>query len=340
MSNPSLRRHIRTFQLAGVAIILSGAVLLFVSDGSRAAPGIRQGTTVTYGVLAGSTITNTGPTIISGTAGGDVGLSPGTSYTGSGSVTRTGTDHITDAAAATAQADLVTAYDDLGVPAPTVLGAPDLAGQVIIPGTYSTAAGTFSNSGTLTLDAGGDPAGVFIFQADSTVITSSLSTMSLINGAQACNVFWRVGSSATIGVSSTFIGQIYALTSITAQTSATINGQLLARNGAVTLDTNTIVNDSCVAAVTTSVATTVVPTTTIAAVSTTVASGVTTVVPTTTTTISPGSTTVPPTTTMVPIVLSPLPATGDNNFALAFAAVVVLVTGNMLLLRKRKTARG
>lgn len=213
---------------------------------SAAGPTVRQGTTSTYGVLAGTTITNTGATTMSGTAGSDVGLSPGTSYTGGGSVTRAGVDHIADGAAAIAQADLTTAYGDLLAPTSTTLAAPDLAGQTITPGVYSTAAGTFSNSGTLTLDAAGDSTAVFIFKAASTVVTSDLSTMVLANGAQACNVFWQVGSSATIGVSSTFVGHIYALTSITANTGATIYGQLLARNGAVTLDNNTIVNNSCV----------------------------------------------------------------------------------------------
>jgi hypothetical protein len=190
-------------------------------------------------------VTNTGVTSITGTAGGDVGLSPGTSYTGSTSVTRSGVDHITDTAAATAQVDLVVAYGDLTLPTATTLTASDLSGQVILPGSYTTAAGVFANSGAVTFDAQGDSTAIFIMRAVSTVITSPLSTMSLINGAQACNVYWQVGSSATVGVNSTFVGHVYALTSITANTGATINGQLLARNGAVTLDTVRIINNGC-----------------------------------------------------------------------------------------------
>lgn len=231
--------------LSVVGIVIAGVVFIPIVI-SASGPTVTQGTTTTYGVLGGTTVTNTGATTISGSAGGDVGLSPGTDYTGNTTVTRSGVDHIADGAAAIAQADLVIAYDSLGVPTPTTLAAPDLAGQTILPGTYSTTAGTFSNSGALILDAGGDATAKFIFQAASTVITSPNSTMTLTNGAQACNVFWRVGSSATVGVSSTFVGHIYALTSITANTGATIYGQLLARNGAVTLDTNTIVNNSCV----------------------------------------------------------------------------------------------
>lgn len=238
------------FGFIGIALLAVVVVLaaLIPTITSGAGPTIRQGTTTSYGVLAATTITNTGATTISGTAGGDVGLSPGTSYTGNTTVTRSGVDHITDGAAAIAQADLVTAYNDLLVPTPTTLAAPDLAGQTLVPGTYTTAAGTFANSGNLTLDAGGDASAVFIFQAASTVITSTSSTMTLTNGAQACNVFWAVGSSATVGNSSTFVGHIYALTSITANSGATVYGQLLAQTGAVTLNNNTIVNNSCVTA--------------------------------------------------------------------------------------------
>jgi hypothetical protein len=289
--------------LAGtIAAGFISVIALSTHLSAAAAPPVRQGTTVTYGVLAATTITNTGPTTISGTAGGDVGLSPGTSYTGRVSVTRSGVDHITDSAAAIAQADLVNAYNDLGVPTPTVLAAPDLAGQVLTPGTYSTASGTFANSGSLTLNGLGDPSAVFIFRAASTVITSNLSTMVLTNGAQACNVFWQVGSSATLGVSSTFIGHIYALTSITANTSATIFGQLLARNGAVTLNSNIIVNDACVTAGATA----------------TTAPGAVTAVP------QPATTVAAPTVT-VTAPTEALPVTGVN--ALLFVVVVLLVLG-------------
>jgi hypothetical protein len=279
---------------------------------SAAGPTIRPGTTTTYGVLAGSAITNTGPTTISGTAGGDVGLFPGTAYTGSGSVTITGTNHINDSAASIAQNDLVTAYDDLGVPAPTILSSPDLAGRTLLAGTYAATAGTLANSGNVILDAQGDPTAVFVFQAASTAITSVGSTMTLANGAQACNVYWRVGSSATIGVNSTFIGHVYALTSITANTGASITGQLLARNGAVTLDTNTITNNLCTAAVTTSTA----------AGATTLAPGATTV--------APGSTTTVPDETGI------LPRTGAYTETLIFLAVVLVILGIVKIVVDRR----
>jgi hypothetical protein len=112
---------------------------------------------------------------------------------------------------------------------------------------YNSAAGTLGLTGTLTLDAQGDANAVFIFQAASTLITAPASTVRLINGAQACKVFWQVGSSATLDTTTTFVGNILALTSITANTGATVNGRLLARNGAVTLDTNTITRANCTA---------------------------------------------------------------------------------------------
>jgi hypothetical protein len=252
-------RLLRKISITSTAIIVAAfaGINIVPAISSALSPKVVQGTTSSYVILAATTITNTGATTIGGTAGSNVGLSPGTSYTVTGSVTRsgTGTDEITTTAASIAQDDLVAAYNEISSLTPTQLAAADLAGQTITPGTYANVGGTFENSGTLTLNAQGDPNAVFIFQADSTVITSPNSTMVLTNGAQACNVYWRVGSSATIGVNSTFIGRIYALTSITANTGATIQGQLLARNGAVTLDSNTITNDLCTTAGTTTTTT-------------------------------------------------------------------------------------
>ena len=106
----------------------------------------------------------------------------------------------------------------------------------------------------MTLDTKGDPNAVFIFKAASTLTTAGASNIVVIGSTSACNVFWQVGSSATLGTSSHFVGSVLALTSITATTSATIEGRLLARNGAVTLDTNTITTPVCAAAATTTTA--------------------------------------------------------------------------------------
>ena len=193
-----------------------------------------------FGVLAGSTVTNTGPTVINGS----IGVSPGGVAGGSfppGIVNPPGAIHAGDAVAIQAKADLTTAFNNLaGRPATANLTGQDLGGLVLSPGVYS-----FNSSaqltGTLTLNAQGNPNAVFIFNIASTLTTASASSVRLINGAQGGNVFFVVGSSATLGTTTAFAGDILALTSITLNTSASINcGAALARNGAVTLDTNLI----------------------------------------------------------------------------------------------------
>ena len=227
--------------LLSVPLILA---FIFPTNSNAAAPVINQASTTSFGVLAATTITNTGPTTISGSAGGNIGNSPGAAFTGAGTVTQSGTIHLSDGVSALAQADLVTAFNDAAAPIPTIV-ASDLAAQILAPGTYKSAAGTFTNSGHLIFDAQGDKNAIFVMQTDSTLITAGSSTMTLLNGAQACNVFWKIGSSATLGTSSSLVGHVYALASITATTGATVQGQLLARTGAVTLDTNIITNDNC-----------------------------------------------------------------------------------------------
>lgn len=225
-------------------------VVLFASPAAvmAAESTVNLGTAASFAVLAGTTITNTGPSTIGGSVGGNAGVSPGTSVTGfpPGTVSD-GTLHSADAAALQAQADLATAYNDAASRAVTAdLSGQDLGGLTLTAGVYK-----FSSSaqltGTLILDAQGDPEAVFIFQIGSTLTTASSSAVSLINGARFCRVFWQVGSSATLGTNTEFVGHIFALTSIAAQTGATVQGQLLARNGAVTLDNNTITNGVCAA---------------------------------------------------------------------------------------------
>jgi len=232
--------------LAGALAISLVSFGLFVAGPAKAAqPAVELGTASSFAVLAGSGITNTGATTVTGSAGGDLGSSPTATFTGSVLVTTNGTKYTAaDAAVDAAKNDLVIAYNDAAgrIPALTVAG--NLGGQTLTPGVYNSAS-TLDLTGTLTLDAENDPNAVFVFQAGSTLTTASASSIQLINGAQACNVFWQVGSSATLGTNSVFVGHVLALTSITATTGATIQGQLLARNGAVTLDTNTIVNDLC-----------------------------------------------------------------------------------------------
>jgi Ice-binding-like len=231
-------------RLDGMGLLLLALVVtLALASSARAAAPVPLGTADNFAVLAGSTVTNTGPTVVNG----DLGLSPGTSVTGFPPGTVNGTQHITDAVAAQAQTDLTTAYNDAAAQAPTGTVSADLGGQTLTPGVYNSAS-SLGLTGALTLDAQGNANAVFIFQAGSTLTTASASSVNLVNGAQACNVFWQVGSSATLGTASTFRGTILALTSITVTTGATVDGRVLARNAAVTLDTNTITRSRCASA--------------------------------------------------------------------------------------------
>jgi hypothetical protein len=272
------------------AVLLSTvllAVLLAAPVPAMAAqPTVNLGTTASFAVLAGSTITNTGPTTING----DVGVHPGNTFTGQSSATINGAVHLADGVALQAKNDLVTAYNDAAGRTPVTRIATELGGNTLLPGVYDSASGTFQITGTLTLDAQGDPNAVFIFQTATTLVTAANSNISLLNGARFCRIFWKVGSSATLGVGSHFVGHIFALTSITANTGATVQGQLLARNGAVTLDTNTITNGLCPTLTTTTTANGTT-TTTGNGTTTTTGNGTTTTGTGTTTTTGNGTTT-------------------------------------------------
>jgi len=233
-------------------LILLMIVLIFPASVTAAQPPVNLGTTESFAVLAGTTITNTGTTTINGDAGGNVGLFPGTAFTGQETATISGAIHLNNDVASKAKDDLVIAYDDAAGRTPVSRISSELGGMNLKPGIYDSADGTFQITGTLTLDADGDPEGVFIFLTSSTLITASDSNVSLLNSARYCRIFWKVGSSATLGTNSNFVGHIFALTSIAAQTGATVQGQLLARNGEVTLDSNTITNGFCAAAAPTS----------------------------------------------------------------------------------------
>ena len=193
-----------------------------------------------FSVLAGTTVTNTGSTVVSG----DVGVCPGTAVTGFPPGLAGGTIHLADGVASLAQATLTAGYIDAAGRSGGTSVAGDLVGQTLTSGVY-TSTSSLANSGDLTLDAQGNPSAVFIFQISSTLTTGSGSHVVLANGAKACNVFWQVGSSATLGTNSVFKGTIMALTSITVTTGVNLEGRALARNGAVTLDTDVITGCTC-----------------------------------------------------------------------------------------------
>ncbi len=224
-----------------LAVIIPIAALLaapgaMASPSAQTAPGL--GSAASFAVLGGQTVTNTGPTTING----DLGVSPGTAITGfpPGIVTG-GATHAADAVALQAQSDVTTAYDALAGQACTGhLTGRDLGGMTLTSGVYC-----FSSSaqltGELTLDAEGNSNAVFIFQIGSKLTTASNSSVRMINGGSDCNVFWQVGSSATLGTTTAFKGSILALTSIALNNGASIvSGRALARNGAVTMDNNKV----------------------------------------------------------------------------------------------------
>ncbi|MCC8908537.1 ice-binding family protein [Curtobacterium sp. GD1] len=232
---------VRSLTLIGTGIGLAAALALASSGPASAATvidgPIGLGTAATYGVLGASTVTNTGPTTVQG----DLGLSPGTSITGFGGPGNgivDGTVHQTDAAAAQAQADTTTAYDVAASLTPTQTGVSELNGLSLSPGVYTGDALRLADTGTLTLAGSADS--VWVFQAASTLTIGSGTRILITGGASSCNVFWQVGSSATIGSAAQFQGTVLADQSVTATTGATVVGRLLARTAAVTLDTNTI----------------------------------------------------------------------------------------------------
>lgn len=236
----------------GAVCMLSMAVAIGSGATALAAESaIGLGTAAEYAVLAGATVTNTGPSQISGSVGvhegsAVVGFPPG--------IITNGVIHAADVQAAQAKIDLTAAYDDAAGRPSSAAASADLVGQTLVSGVYTGP--TLGLTGELTLDAQGDPNAVWIFQAASTLITASDSTVLLVNGAQACNVFWQVGSSVTLGSNSNFVGTVMALTSIAAQTGARIEGRVLARNGEVTLDNNVITAPACQPPVETSSSTT------------------------------------------------------------------------------------
>jgi hypothetical protein len=228
-----LRRSVRVLSGVGFAAILCGVAAVW------AQPSL--GTAQSFAVLGGSTVTNTGPSVLAG----DLGVSPGAAITGFPPGTRTGTTHAADAAALQAQNDVTTQYNALaGLACTADLTGQDLGGKTLLSGVYC-----FSSSaqltGTLTLNAQGSANATFVFKTGSTLTTASGSSVVLINGGNPCGVAWQIGSSATLGTTTSFIGNLIALSSITLNTGANIIGRALARNAAVTLDTNNISVGSC-----------------------------------------------------------------------------------------------
>jgi hypothetical protein len=229
---------------ARVSAGLAVSVALFALPAAAHAAPVHLGTVSPFVVLGGSTVTNTGPSVLNG----DLGVSPGTALVGFGlPAVVNGAKHANDAVAAKAQSDLTTAYDvAAGQP---VAPANDLTGTDLGNRTLTAGAYRYTSSaqltGPLTLDAQGDPNAQFVFEIASQLTTASASSVVLINGASPCNVYWQVGSSATLGTSTAFQGNLMALTSISLNNGASVIGRLLARNGQVSLINNVLDASRC-----------------------------------------------------------------------------------------------
>ena len=273
------------------------------------------GTAASFAVLGSSTVTCTGASIITG----DLGVSPGSAITGFPvPCTDVGTIHAADAVALQAQNDVTTAYNFLaGQACNTSLTGQDLGGLTLTPGVYCFTSSA-QLTGTLTLSG----AGTYIFRIGSTLTTASGSSVLLINGALACNVWWQVGSSATVGTGAFLPGNILALASVTLNTGASVSGRALARTGAVTLDGNNVSVCGLVATPTP----TITGTRTATPTSTPTITGTRTVTPTPSPTPTPTPT--PIFVVVGPAPLAPIPTLEPSVLALlalALAAVAFLV---------------
>jgi len=221
---------------ARLAPILLLSAIPFHTALAQTATAPPLGTAQSFAVLGASKVTNTGNTVVNG----DLGVYAGTAITGIPPGIVNGTQHSADVVAQQAQADTTNAFNNMtGQPCEFTIST-DLGGLTLPSGVYCFAAASAGLTGTLTLDGQNNPASVWIFKMASTLTTASSSKIVLINGAQNCNVFWQVGSSATIGTNTTFVGNILASASITLTTGATISGRALASTAAVTMDTNIV----------------------------------------------------------------------------------------------------
>ncbi len=351
-----LRRSISYRLVVGLGAVALAVLLFAVGSATNAsaqtAPGL--GAAASYAVLGGQTVTNTGPTTIDG----DLGVSPGTAVTGfpPGTVTG-GTIHSADANALQAQSDVTTAYNALAAQSCTAdLTGQDLGGLTLTEGVYC-----FSSSaqltGLLTLNAQGSANAVFVFKMVSTLTTASNASVLVTNGGVDCNVFWQVGSSATIGTGTVFVGNILALTSISLTTGASVSGRALARNGAVTLDTNHVGFEACAASTATasptaSATVTPSPTATAAPTGTATATATSTAAATPTPTATPVGQTPTPSATRVGQTPTPhitpccLPRTGGPSsqgdqfpWTLLLAGLVASLAASALVLGVRARRR-
>jgi hypothetical protein len=229
------------FKRAGIALAMG--VACAAAPAAAQASAVNLGTASPFVALAGTTVTNTGPSVLNG----DLGVAPGTALVGfSSPAVVNGAKHAADAVAGKAQSDLTTAYGvAAGQPvSPGNVLSGDLGNRTLLAGAYRYTSDALL-TGPLTLDAKGDPNAQFVFEIGSALTTASASSVQLVNGASPCNVYWQVGSSATLGTTTAFQGNLMALASISLQNGASVIGRLLARNGQISLINNVLDGSRC-----------------------------------------------------------------------------------------------
>lgn len=342
---PSIRALPTLVTRTACLSLLGAALLTATLPAGAAQSAVPLGIAESFAVLAGSGITNTGATTITG----DIGTFPTPAETGTDSITLIGTDHADDAVTRDAKDALITAYNDAFGRMPATSVPVELGGRTLTPGVYT--APTFGLTGVLVLDSGGDPDATFVFQAGSTLITEVNSRILLI-GVDPCHVVWQVGSSATFKTGTDFVGDVLAHTSVTAQSGATFHGRLLALNGAVTLDTNTVTKADCLA---TAAATPTTLTTTPDATPTAIVSSGPPVASSTVSVPavpdspptdafdgppSGGPTAPPPPRPGPPATPPSLPLTGANIVGLTWMALALVTGGGAVLLAERRGRMG
>lgn len=228
-------------KVSGLALAtVTGALTLGLTGFIRTNPIINLGSADSFAVLAGSKIANTGTSVVSGDLG-----SSSEAATGFQPDKANDKNQASLAMAAAAQIDLTAAYDDAAGRMPVTTAYSELGGTTKTAGVYNSTGGSFILTGMLTLDARDNPNAVFIFRTATSLTTAPASIIKLINGARACNVFWQVGSSVTLGINSVFKGNILAFSSVTLMKGVNVEGRVLARMGGVSLNANTINEATC-----------------------------------------------------------------------------------------------
>jgi Ice-binding-like len=316
---------------AAILVLIVTAGVMAGQAANAATPTVNLRSAGAYAVLAAAGVTNTHAAGTQTVVNGDLGTHPTAAITGFPPGTVNGAQHPADASALAARTDLTAAYVDAQGRTPFTSIVAALGGTTLTPGVYRSPPAGFDITGTLTLNGQGDPTAVFIFQMPATtLITAASSNLSLIGSAQSCNIFWQVGSSATLGATSTFRGNILADTTISAGQNASVDGRLLAgavtASGAVTLIDDNVTMSTCAA-----------PDSPAAIVVPIPVAPVVIITPSPTPATTPGATTTPgPTKTPTPVTTLPSTSTSGGFPIPGIALMLAALVAALVVYRQRR----